>query len=186
MFGGRDSRPGAGLRLGLCLLMVAACADEDPTTGAERLLTRCLETSPATPKSFVLGGTWSTECGDGTCEETLRIESVCVSYQRIDGDGELVQLNHGILSAAGVSAGKAEAAALVDVDLRADIDRCGGEACDEGIIVLQRSGEGSVHSYAGRPEGALEGALDHLEAIRDALGACQRTALVDIDGGCER
>jgi len=186
MFGRWGALPGAGLRLGLCLVMLAACADEDPTTGAERLLTRCLETSPATPKSFVLGGTWSTECGDSICEETLRIESVCVSYQRIDGDGELVQLNHGILSAAGVSAGKTEATALMDVELRPDVDRCGGALCDEGLIVLQRSGEASLHSYSGRPEAALEGVAAHLGAIRSALGECRDTALVDIDGGCER
>jgi len=139
-----------------------------------------------TPKSFVLGATWSTVCGDGSCEETLRIESVCVSYQRIDGDGELVQLNHGILSAAGVSAGKAEATALVGVELRPDVDRCGGELCDEGLIVLQRDGEASVHSYSRRPEAALEGVAEHLEMLRSALGECRGTALVKIDGGCER
>ncbi len=168
-------------RLALGLLMLCACADDDPTSGAERLLTRCLETSPPTPESFVLGATWSTPCA----EETLRIESICVSYQRIDGDGELVQLNHGILAAAGVDAGRSRARELVGVELRPDVDRCGEEPCDEGLIVLQREGEASVHSYVGRPEAALEGVEAHLEALRDALARCDASALVSIDGGCE-
>ncbi len=175
----------AGSRLVLGLVMLFACADDDPTTGAERLLTRCLETSPEAPESYVLGASWTIPCGDGSCEETLRIESICVSYQRIDGDGELVQLNHGILSATGVAAGRTEASDLLDVDLRPDVDRCGEGPCDAGILVLQRAGEASVHTYLGRPEVALEGTLAHVEALRGALRLCDASDLVSIDGGCE-
>ncbi|MEZ4381761.1 MAG: hypothetical protein R3A79_10445 [Nannocystaceae bacterium] len=182
-------RPRASLRCGVvCALVVAAlggCQEDDPTLGAERIRSRCLAMADAAPDSYVLGASWWRPCGSGVCEENLRIESVCVTYQALDQYGEIDKLNHGVLTDLGSGESEALAAALVDVALLPKSGDC-DDRCEEGMIGLMRDGDAETFDFDGAPQAELDGVYRYLSSLRESLSVCTDTGYLEVEGGCER
>lgn len=180
-------RSPAGLALALVLLAASCGDDEDPTLDAEVIRARCLAEAPPALKTTIAGGRWLAEpCGDGPCDRRLTIESTCVTYETRGPDGEILQLNHGILTADGRARGAAIADELLDVDLPGLWDRCKDDPCGSRSLALVRAGEGSLHQLRGEVPPALIDAAAHLDALRAALAHCDTDPQVTVIGRCER
>jgi hypothetical protein len=174
---------------GVCALLVAAasgCGDDDPTLGAERIRSRCLAMATETPDNYVLGASWWRPCGDGLCEENLRIESVCVTYQSLNEYGEIVKLNHAVLTSIGAEESQDLALALVDVELLPKSGDCGDGGCEAGMIGLMRAGDAETYDFDGAPQEELAGVNDFLNVLRESLQRCSDSGAVEIEGGCEK
>ncbi|MCA9661566.1 MAG: hypothetical protein KC486_24715 [Myxococcales bacterium] len=180
------ARLGGVFALILAALSGSGCDDDDPTLGAERIRSRCLAMAAETPDNYVLGASWWRPCGDGLCEENLRIESVCVTYQSLNEYGEIAKLNHGVLTPIGVEESENLALALVDVELLPRSGDCGDGGCEEGMIGLVRDGDAETYDFDGAPQVELAGVNAFLNVLRESLRACTDNGALEIDGGCER
>ncbi|MCB9700328.1 MAG: hypothetical protein H6711_00385 [Myxococcales bacterium] len=173
--------------LALLVALSAACDDEHPSLDGDQIRTRCLDAAAEAPDSFILGGSWSGGCDDqGRCEESLRIESSCLTYQALDAEGRVIQLNHAILTDFGVSEAKARAAALADVALPPLADACGDGECPEGMIALIRGGDADNFEWRGQPPAELASVFDYIDWVRLSVRACAANDWLTIDEGCER
>ena len=170
-----------GAAWAVAALLIGGCeAEADP----EMIRSQCLASAEAAPPTYLLGASWEpSACSRGICGRGLKLESTCVTFQAVDADGQLVQLNLGTLTEAGAARATALATALIGVALPPAYESCEG-SCDAGMVAIEREGAVTLHEFIGGPDPALAAAHEFLAAIRDSLARCERSSLVRVAEGC--
>ncbi|HXV59161.1 MAG TPA: hypothetical protein VEK15_00600 [Vicinamibacteria bacterium] len=151
------------------------------------LAIRCNDEPALAPSSAtrLLEAGWSFGFCLGSCNGTLTVQNETLDYRVTDREGnQVLASSQGHLTAAG-SAGLSTLLSDIPQPLD-DVYGC-PDCADAGAayVILNRDGVSrrSIYEYPNPP--AELAALDEfLKEVMDALGACQSTAQVTIEGDC--